>query len=127
MSDEPERSVQLSIAAHPRMLRFARVVAATLAVELEFTLDEIEDLRVAVDELAAAAIEGADGAATLDLWFQIRDADLVVDGEVQGELDATELHPVAQELINMLANSYEFTTRDGKRVFRLVKHRSTDT
>lgn len=127
MSDVMRRSVQMTIPAHPRMLRFARVVAATLAVELEFTLDEIEDLRVAVDELAAAAIEGSDEAAVLDLCFEIQGSELVVDGEVRGASGAPELHPVAQELINMLANSYEFTERDGNRVFRLVKHRSTNT
>jgi len=109
------------------MLRFARVTAATLAVDLAFTLEEIEDLRVAVDELAAAAIEGLDDSAMLELCFEIRGNDLIVDGEVRNAGPPPELHPVAQELINMLADGYEFTERDGSRVFRLVKHRSTET
>lgn len=127
MDQGGRRAVQLTIPAHSRMLRFARVTAATLAVDLSFTLEEIEDLRVAVDELAAAAIEGLDDSASLDLSFEIRDENLVVDGEVRGAGPAPELHPVAQELINMLADGYEFAQRDGSRVFRLVKHRSTDT
>ncbi len=109
------------------MLRFARVTAATLAVDLAFTLDEIEDLRLAVDELAAAAIEGLDESATLELCFAIRDAHLVVEGEVAGVGPMPELHPVARELISMLSDSYDFASRDGKRVFRLVKHGSTET
>ncbi len=127
MEHEGRPSVQLAIPAHPRMLRFARLTAATLAVDLSFTLDEIEDLRLAVDELAAAAIEGLDEAATLELCFAIRGADLVVDGEVVSAGPAPALHPVAQELISILSDSYEFAGRDGKRVFRLVKHRSTET
>lgn len=126
MEQRDRRSVQLCIPAHSRMLRFARVTAATLAVDLGFTLEEIEDLRVAVDELAAAAIEGLDDSAMLELCFEIQGSDLVVDGEVHDVGPAPDLHPVAQELINMLADGYEFSERDGNRVFRLVKRRSLD-
>ncbi len=126
MDQRGRRSVRLCIPAHPRMLRFARVTAATLAVDLAFSLEEIEDLRVAVDELAAAAIEGLDDSAMLDLCFEVDGADLVVAGEVQATGPAPELHPVARELINMLADHHELTERDGSRMFRLVKHRSID-
>jgi len=108
------------------MLRFARVTAATLAVDLAFTLEEIEDLRVAVDELAAVAIEGLDDSAMLDLGFEIDGTDLVIDGQVAAAGPTPDLHPVAQELINMLTDEHEFTGRDGHRTFRLVKHRSID-
>lgn len=108
------------------MLRFARVTAATLAVDLAFTLEEIEDLRVAVDELAAAAIEGLDDSAVLDLCFELDGSDLVVDGRVAAAGPTPVLHPVAQELINMLTDHHEFAERDGARTFRLVKHRSID-
>jgi serine/threonine-protein kinase RsbW len=122
MDQRGRRSVRLSIPAHPRMLRFARVTAATLAVDLAFTLEEIEDLRVAVDELAAAAIEGLDDSAVLDLCFEIDGNDLVVDGRVLAAGPTPELHPVAQELIKMLTDDHEFAERDGNRTFRLVKH-----
>lgn len=126
MDQRGRRSVRLSIPAHPRMLRFARVTAATLAVDLAFTLEEIEDLRVAVDELAAAAIEGLDEAAALELCFEIQGTDLVVDGQVPAAGPMPELHPVAQELINMLTDHHELAERGGSRIFRLVKHRSID-
>jgi hypothetical protein len=124
MHERSKRSVRLSITAHSRMLRFARVTAATMAVDLLFSLEDIEDLRVAVDELAAAAIEGLDDSAVLDLQFDIEEGELVVDGQVQGAGSVPELHPVAQELINMVVDTYELGERDGNRVFRLVKRRS---
>ncbi len=108
------------------MLRFARVTAATLAVDLAFTLEEIEDLRVAVDELVAAAIEELDGSELLDLCFEIQGSDLVVDGQVKAAGPTPGLHPVAQELIDMLADHHEFGERGGNRTFKLVKHRSID-
>ena len=126
MDQRARRPVRLSIPAHPRMLRFARVTAATLAVDLAFTLEEIEDLRVAVDELAAAAIEGLDDSAMLDLCFEIEGTALVIDGQVVAAGPTPDLHPVAQELINMLTDQHEFAERDGHRTFRLVKHRSID-
>ena len=124
MQDQKRSSVQLSIPAHVRMLRFARVSAATMAVDLSFSLEEIDDLRVAVDELAAAAIEGLDDSAMLKLRFEIVGRDLVVEGQVEGAGFPPALHPVAQELMDMLADGYELTERDGHRTFRLLK-RST--
>ena len=127
MHDQPSRLVQLSIPAHSRMLRFARVAAATLAVDLPFTLEDIEDLRVAVDELAAAVIDGLDDSMMLELGFDIQGTDLVIDGRVPGAGSVPELHPVAQELINMVADSYELSEGDGARMFRLVKRGSAET
>lgn len=126
MLNQGRRSVQLSIPAHARMIRFARLTAATLAVDLAFSLEDIEDLRVAVDELSAAVIEGLDDATMLDLRFDIQGEDLVIDGEVQGTGPAPALHPVAEELIQLIVDAYELTARDGSRVFRLVKRRSLD-
>jgi anti-sigma regulatory factor (Ser/Thr protein kinase) len=117
-------SVRLLIPARAALLRFARVTAATLAVELSFTIEDIEDLRVAVDELAAAAIEGCEESATLELSFAGDDADLVIEGRVESDGAGPALHPVARELLELLADEYDFRAEDGVRAFRLVKRRS---
>jgi hypothetical protein len=107
------------------MLRFARITAATMAVDLSFSIEEIEDLRVAVDELAAAAIEGVDESAVLELWFEVRDSELCVEGAVAAAGPLPELHPMARELLELLADGYDFAAQDGSRQFKLVKTRST--
>jgi len=125
MTMQANRSVQLNIVANARMLRFARVTAATLAADLSFSIEEIEDLRVAVDELAAAAIEGCDESAMLHLSFDVvGGSGLVVEGEVPGAGDAPDLHPVARDLLELLADEYMLSASDGTRMFRLTKHRS---
>lgn len=123
MTSEGRRPVLLTIPAEARMLRFARVTAATLAADLSFTLEEIEDLRVAVDELAAAAIEGCDPSSLLELSFEVDGSDVVVEGSIIDSGDVPELHPVARELLELLADGYEFTGVDGTRRFRLTKRR----
>src|ERR1700757_1797194 len=49
VSDADE--VRLVVPARPEFLRLARVTAAGLAGRLGFSYDEIEDLRLAIDEL----------------------------------------------------------------------------
>src|ERR1700747_3519492 len=44
-------SVQLDIPASGDLLTLARLTAATLAARSAFTVEEVEDLRLAVDEL----------------------------------------------------------------------------
>lgn len=124
MAIQRNRPVLLSVPAHARMLRFARVTAAAMAVDLSFSIEEIEDLRVAVDELAAAAIEGCDESAMLELSFEVHDAELWVEGAVRADGPLPELHPVARELLDLLADGYRFDLHDGTREFRLVKRRS---
>src|SRR5688572_8288530 len=53
-------AVQLIVPAEAGSARLARLVAAALATDADFTIDETEDLRVAVSELVALLVEGAE-------------------------------------------------------------------
>lgn len=121
------RRAELRIQCDPRMLRLARVTAASMATELPYTVQEIEDLRVAVDELAAAIIEGCDADRQLDLTFEVDDEALTVHGRVEGAGSVPELHPVAVDLLSMLADDHELTTDGDDRVFRFTKQTSALT
>ncbi len=46
-----EADVRLSLPGRSAFVRLARLNAAGLAADLSFSVDEIEDLRIAVDEL----------------------------------------------------------------------------
>lgn len=50
-------SVELRVPADPAYLAVIRTAAAGLAARLELTIDEIEDLRIAVDEACALLID----------------------------------------------------------------------
>lgn len=55
--------VELTIPADPAMVSVLRTVTATLAARRDFTIEEIDDLRIAVDEACALVLpHGVDGA-----------------------------------------------------------------
>lgn len=115
--------VQLVIPAHSRYLRLARLTAAGLAGDLGYSIDAIEDLRIAVDELCAAIIEETPETVELELTYRESAQGLVVEGTcLARSADAPELHSVARELLNMLADEYSIGAIDGHRHFRLVKY-----
>ena len=63
--------VELTVPAEPAYLAVLRTATAGLAARLSFSLDEIEDLRIAVDEACAMVLpqarENSDLTCTFDL------------------------------------------------------------
>jgi serine/threonine-protein kinase RsbW len=118
-----EPKVHLTIPASSRYLRLARLTAAGLAGDLGYPVDAIEDLRIAVDELCAAIIEDTPPSDELELTYSEEEGGLVVEGICRARSNkAPELHSVARELLNMLADKYSIGATDGRRNFRLVKY-----
>jgi serine/threonine-protein kinase RsbW len=112
---------ELRLPADPRLLRVARVAVASLAAELPFTLQDIEDVRVAVDELSAVVIDGCDRDTSLDLRFEVDGDSLLVIGRVPGAGAPPELHPVAADLLGLVATGHELGVEGDDRVFRFRK------
>lgn len=123
MSDEHRASVRLSIPARSRYLRLARLTAAGIAGDLGFSLQAIEDLRVAIDEVCALLIDGCDDGAELQLTYEPAGDKLLVEGACPCGGSAPDIHPVARELLEMTADEYDVQTAADTRTFRLVKHR----
>jgi len=119
-----EPSVRLLIPSSVRHLRLARVTASTMASDLSFDLQDIEDLRVAVDELSALLIEDCPPDAVLELKFDAVDGGLRINGRIEAAgLPAPTLHPVARELLELVADDYQFSPEVDSRSFQLTKRR----
>jgi serine/threonine-protein kinase RsbW len=123
-----EDEVRLIVPASPEFLRLARITAAGLASRLGFTLDQVEDLRLAIDELCFGPTgpNGRDGLVALS--YLVRDDALEVRGE--GQFQASQTPTVALELseliLNALVDEHELTTNNGRPRFRLVKRRTAN-
>ena len=73
-----EDAVQIRLPADSAYLSVLRTATAGLAARLDFTLDEIEDLRIAVDEACAMLLPHAIVSAQLTCRFHLDPATLEV-------------------------------------------------
>src|ERR1700754_3446124 len=71
--------VLLTVPADGGYLGVLRTATATLAARLQFALDEIEDLRIAVDEACAMLLVVATPGAELECRFAVTDDALLVE------------------------------------------------
>jgi serine/threonine-protein kinase RsbW len=119
--------ITLTLPAEVRFLRVARLTAAGIAGDLGFALQEVDDLRVAIDELCAVVIDGAAPTAELELRYLVDEDCLEIDGRCRSAGKPPELHPVAAELLRMTADAYELAGDGESRSFRLVRRRHDPT
>jgi serine/threonine-protein kinase RsbW len=116
--------VRLTMPATPQLLRVARLATAGLAGRLGFSFDEIEDVKIAVDELCFALVGGgSDGELTLT--YQLSAGRLLIEGEA--DAGAAAVDPTPSELSKLILDAVvdeHRVSRDGGRLrFRLVKLR----
>jgi anti-sigma regulatory factor (Ser/Thr protein kinase) len=126
---DADYAVQLIVPAEAGSARLARLVAAALATDANFTVDDTEDLRVAVSELVALLVEGAeDRTAQVSLTYR-RATDMV---EVTGERtlhtadpitssDGADPDDLALEILRVVVDEHDYSRHDTGRHFRLVK------
>jgi serine/threonine-protein kinase RsbW len=86
-----------------------RLAAASLAARCDLTVDDIEDLRLAVDEACALLLPHAAAGSTLDTTFRLSEGELAVDTSVHS-LDAEpDRDGFAWTVLGALASTVEVT------------------
>lgn len=116
--------IVLTFPAASTNLRIARLTASSVATDLGFGLDDTEDLRVAVTELAGALLDGEDEAPTgrLELRFRVDGPSVVVEGRREAMPgDVPELDPIARELLNVTTDEHHLRATDGDWTFSVRK------
>jgi hypothetical protein len=119
---EPRVEIRLIIPGTPDFLRLARLAAADAGSRAGLTYDEIEDLRIGVDELCHSVMR-ADGTGAVTLVFRLLDDGLAVEGvgppvEPGGESKPSEL---SRTIVAAVVDEHELE-RDGDALrFRLFK------
>jgi anti-sigma regulatory factor (Ser/Thr protein kinase) len=77
--------VRLVVPARPELMRLARVTAAGLAGRLRFAYDEVEDIRLAIDESCYFLTRPAGREGTVDVVFRVSVDRLEVEGSGRGD------------------------------------------
>ena len=126
-SDGHNDRIKVNIPASPAYLRVVRLISADLASRLRFTLDEIEDLKIAVDELAAylTGSQGRDG--TLQITFEVTADKLQISGRgdfAPGTKVRTDLTDFSRTILETVADSASLEQENGAPTFSLVKSKA---
>ena len=86
MSQRPD--VELRLPAESAYVAVLRMTTAGLAARLDFTLDDIEDLRMAVGEACALVLEHAAKGGDLYAAFDLSDGSIRVSVSADSDSDA---------------------------------------
>ena len=121
-------TVSINIPASPEYIRVVRLVAAGLASRLRFTIDEIDDLKIAVDELSAY-LTGAQGRqGDLRIEFMVYEDRIEIRGLgdlAPGQKVRTELTDMSRMILETLVDSASLEQQDGSPRFALVKSKAS--
>jgi serine/threonine-protein kinase RsbW len=119
--------VLLAVPASGAWLGVLRTATASLASRLSFTLDEIEDLRIAVDEACAILLALASLDAVLSCRFTVTGNALTVDATVPTDNPATVRLPsgesFAWQVLSALADDVSARVEGSDVSIRLTKRR----
>jgi len=124
---DPRRPAQLTAPAERSSVRLARLVAAGVGAEAGLSIDDTEDLRIAVSELVALLVEGADDPRqSIVLTYRARPGEVTVDGEresvtARDERAGAAVDDLALEILRVVVDDHRFEADTAGRRFHLVK------
>jgi serine/threonine-protein kinase RsbW len=109
--------IELSIPAHPTLLHLVRMTAGVVAARADLDLDDVEDLRLAVDELC---LHFMDPAGRLQLHYKWDGEVLEIscttvggDGPARGESDELR-DELSAQILDALVDAHGETVVDGR-------------
>ncbi len=116
--------IRLALPAAPDFARLARLTAAGLANRVDFTYDEVEDLRIAVGEACLVLIGPEGRSGTIDLVFRITTDGLEVEATGRFEADGSVDHPsdLSVHILDAVVDEHEVLASG--RTVRLRKRRA---
>ena len=77
--------IEMNVPAGGEYLSVLRTAAAGLAARLNFTLDDIEDLRIAVDEACSMLLAQANSRSRLDCRFRLSEDSITFRASVRAD------------------------------------------
>ena len=118
--------IRLTLPATPQLMRVARLTAAGLASRLGFSFDEVEDVKIAVDELCFAMLGTTGREGTLTLVYRMSADTLEIEGH--SDFDDRTVGSAAGDLSALIlaavVDEHELVDSDSNMHFRLKKRRA---
>jgi len=118
-----EEAVRLSVPAALEYVRIVRLTGSGIASRLGFDIEEVENLRVALDELASMTIDFA-AAGELEITFVTTDTELRVSGRAPVADGAqVGVEELTAQILKAVIDEYEMRASDGYVYFSCVARR----
>ena len=122
-TQDGENIVRLSVPAALEYVRIVRLTGSGVASRLGFDVEEIENLRVAIDELASMAIEASDGGM-LDISFRSGENELRIEGRAPAQSGAeVGIDALTGQILKAVIDDYELRTDSGQVCFSCIARR----
>jgi serine/threonine-protein kinase RsbW len=119
---DTDGEILLTLPAQPRMVRVARLTASAVASFADLTVDDIDDLKIAVDEACVVLLEHG-GGGPVELAFSFEPGSVQVRGRTAGsdaDLESDEVR-LASRILDVVADNFELAALAGEVTFRLQK------
>ena len=118
------------VPATPSYLQVLRLVAAGLASRLAFTIDEIEDLKIAVDEMSAYLTGSQGREGTIEIAFEVDGSAITIRGTGRfeaGHKVRSDLTDFSKMILQTVVDSASLDLSDGAPTFTLVKSKQLES
>ncbi len=125
-SIDTSRDVRLVVPASAEYLRLVRLTAAGLASRMGFTFDEVEDLRIAVDELCFLLVGDSELDRTMELRYSSGDEAITIEGYTRLGGPPPEPNDLSEQILSALVDEHEVIGHGDEIRFRLLKRREGD-
>lgn len=122
-------AVTMQVPAHADFVSTLRITAASLGANCELTVDDIEDLRLAVDEACALLLRVAHRDSTMDARFELAAGNLAVILSVPSAAGATapDREGLGWAVLSALATSVDVANTDASMALTVTKRREAPT
>lgn len=124
VNDAPE--AELRLPAETAYVAVLRMTTAGLAARLDFTLDDIEDLRMAVGEACALVLHGAPGGGSLHATYHLSGGRLVVSVAADNR-GAPDRDSFGWQVLNALVDDLTTSQDDDRRTITFSVTSETST
>lgn len=119
--------VELRLPADGAYAAVLRTLTAGLAARLDFTMDDIEDLRIAVSEATAMVLDQADAGADLVCRFRLEPGELRLEVSTSSESPAEpDYDSFGWQVLTTLTSSAAVDATSGNYAVHISVHSSLE-
>ncbi len=101
-----DRRVRLDVPASPAFVATTRLVAASVGAACGLTVDDLEDLRLGVDELVSALVMAAGSDARIDLELVAADGEVHISGALHGGTGPVAIDDLTRRILDAVVDGH---------------------